>query len=185
MTTGDPKQAVILALVAISVVGFAIFRLMPRAETSRGMAMAPRDAGEVRGNEKTLQTIVLSNAFWHPKLGEKKVQPQPVIQNPAPRPSGSIAPAKIGGDLLGKLNPVENTGPNQQPMEGPKIGVAAIIGTEERREALLTFGDEVLHKARVGTKFADLTVIAISETAVRVRIGKVERTITVGEEKRL
>jgi len=186
MTTGDPKQAVLLSLVAVGVVGFAIFRIIPRGETSRGLATSPRLVKESTSEvEKKFPTVVISNAFWHPKIGEKAPVARPVVTTPKGRPTGDVGPADPFGNLGGKLDPVGNTGGSQQLEGGPKIRVDAIIGTGSRREALLSFGTEDLHKAYVGTKFGDVEVIAITETTVTLRIGKKEKIIAVGEEKQL
>jgi hypothetical protein len=190
MTTGDPKQAVILGLVAVGVVGFAIFRVIPKGEPQRGLATSPRLAQEKPAGEtkKKFPTVVLSNAFWHPKIGERPTPPKPAA-TPTPRPKtmpgNQFNPADPFNGLSGQLNPVGSTGVSQQVNSGPKIRVDAIIGAGARREALLSFGTDELHKAYVGTKFADIEVIAISETAVTLRIGKRQRVIAVGEEKQL
>lgn len=186
MTTGDPKQAVILALVAIGVVGFAVIRIIPKPDATVGLPISPRVASS-EVDAKKLPTVVLSNAFWHARLDNvpgalkpapKKGQrgPTTTFQNPGVAP---VSP------LSGVLNPDENTGSNRQQIEGPTIRVSAIIATGQRKEALISFGgaDEV--KASAGMRFRDLIIVAVSDTSVRIRIGKAEKTLAVGEEQKL
>lgn len=190
MTTGDPKQAIILSVVAVGAIGFVVFRMIPRGETPVGIATSPRQVttDTTADQPKKFPTVVLSNAFWHPKIGER-----PIVTTPpstggtkrTPNGSGSVRPETPFDGLSGQLPPVGNTGENQQLKEGPKIRLDAIIGTDGKREALLSFGTDELHKAYVGSKFADVAVVAITDTTVRIRIGKKEHVIAVGEEKQL
>lgn len=186
MTTGDPKQAVVLAVVAIGIVGFAVFRIIPKPDTTVGLPISPRVAA-TETDTKKLPTVVLSNAFWHARLdnvpGAPKSAPKKgrkgsttSFQNP------DVAPVS---PLSGVLTPDENTGSNRQQIEGPTIRVSAIIATGQRKEALISFGgaDEV--KASAGMRFRDLIIVAVSDTSVRIRIGKAEKTLAVGEEQKL
>jgi hypothetical protein len=191
MTIGDPKKAIMLAVVAIVVIGAAVFRIVPNPEPIAGLSTSIRTEKRDAKKEKDLATIVISNAFWHPKLSEKA---------PA-TPKSAKKPLSMGGGSEGSKpaspftnqtlpfagpNPVESTGSSQQQQQKPTIRLDAIITTGNRKEALLTFGnDPELHKAQVGTKFGDLQVIAITETTVRIRFGKVEKILTVGEEQKL
>jgi Fe2+ transport system protein FeoA len=188
VTTGDPKQAVILGLVAVGAVGFMIYRSLPKPLPPVAIPTSPRMA-ENEGEEKKFQTVVLSNAFWHPRLGE----PAKVAVPKQPKPTSSSKPINLGqtgpanpfSKLPNVLGPDENTGTSQQQVEGPTIRVSAIIATDQRKEALISFGGAEEVKASAGMRFGDLIVVAVSETSVRIRIGKAEKTIAVGEEQKL
>lgn len=187
MTTGDPKQAAILGIVAVAAIGFVIFRIIPQGETPRSIATSPRMAQpKDEKTEKAFPTLVLSNAFWHQKISEPKVA-KPTIEKPASngKPGAGTKPVSPFPRMEGTLRPVEIAGNDQQIAGEPTVTVAAIIGSPQRREALIQFGTEELHKAVVGSKFGDLKVIEITETAVKVQIGKAVIRIAVGEEKRL
>lgn len=186
MTTGDPKQAVILALVALGVVGFAVIRIIPKPDPTIGLPISPRVAASETDTKK-LPTVVLSNAFWHARL-DNVPGAQKVVSKKGPKgrtttfQSPEVAPVS---PLSGVLTPDENTGANRQQIEGPTIRVSAIIATGQRKEALISFGgaDEV--KASAGTRFRDLVIVSVSDTSVRIRIGKAEKTLAVGEEQKL
>ena len=185
MTTGDPKQAAILAIVAIGALGFVVYRILPRPEPTASIPLSPRlakpDSDEAK---KDMPTVVISNAFWHSKIGDKKPTPTPSGSKRIVETEGPVLPVSPFGRSLGPIRPDENTGNDQQLRQGPTISVTAIIGSENRHEALVRFGTQEW-KVRVGTKIEDVMVVAITDTTVRIRIGDREVVVAVGEEKQL
>lgn len=184
MTTGDPKQAAILAIVAIGALGFVVYRILPRPDSTASIPLSPRVSKPASEAKKDMPTVVISNAFWHSKIGEKRTTPTPAGSKRLVETEGPILPVSPFGRSLGPARPDENTGNDQQLRQGPTISVTAIIGSENRHEALVRFGTQEW-KVRVGTKIEDVMVVAITDTTVRIRIGDREFVVAVGEEKQL
>jgi len=150
MQIGDPKKAIVLAIVAVIVLGIAAFQLFPKAqhfatvmrERSEGQApttVQPQD-------QRRLPDVVTSSPFI--KLKPPQIQP---AQKPPPL-SGSLpaagtvvepdgnTPLTPNGPFpngLPGINPVENTGSDQQL--GKKTATLRAILRVQGRTAVFEF----------------------------------------------
>ena len=126
MQIGDPKKAIVLAIVAIIVLGIAAFQLFPKAQHF-ATVMRERSEGQAPTttqpqDQRRLPDVVTSSPFI--KLKPPQIQS---AQTPAPL-SGSLPPGTViepdgttplspNGPFpegLPGVGPVENTGSGQQ-----------------------------------------------------------------------
>lgn len=210
MQTGDPKKVAILSVVAVLIVGIAVFQAIPKGDKPlRGKAAtvqaktAAHDETQsgLHDSSPTASLALQQDAFAHPGLERKEAKSE---ADPAPTASkgagsqppfdpmqGSIGPAGpeplpgVGGTPA--PDPAGNTGINQQSDQASKttLKLEAIVTVTEPRAFIALDGGEA--KAYVeGNSLGGLgKVIKISENSVTIQIGQRKLKLAVGAEELL
>src|SRR5436309_11255519 len=82
MKTGNGRQAMILAIVAILSIGFLVYQLMPAKMRPMVLGGSRQAAGIAPTMDSTdnLSLLVIGNPFSHPKLATKSIAPAPVSE---------------------------------------------------------------------------------------------------------
>lgn len=199
MKTGDPRQAVVLVVVALAVVGVAVFRILPKSEAGpRGVADEAVPEVAAVGASTTTSTL-RGDPFYHPKLESPPSasdapegspvgsgsQPEatPVLPDPSKwGVPGSWIPGMIGIRPTAPEGaaPEETTGAGQQTKKTRKVVLNAVLAVATPFAYLSIDGDEI--RAGVGGDLPGIgKVAAIGERAVTVSTARGKVVLKIGE----
>lgn len=201
MKAGDPKQAVVLSVVAVVIVGVAVFRILPKKGSSiAAVAQAQRETqATVSAAAAISSTQLQGDPFFHPGLRQEKVAPdQPnspsePSQGTLPRilpqgvpadwdPATGVRPVPPDGAI--DLAPEENTGADQQVQSGHQVVVNAILTVARPQTYISVDGED--GRYGVGDDLRGLgTIVSISSRAVVIKTPAGKVTLIVGEPKKL
>lgn len=193
MSVGDPRKAIVLAIIAVVFVTIAVFRSIP--QSADRLATANRDS-VVKDEPKPLgeatSTTPAVDAFSHPNLAVKgpirtearRPKPEPLAEpGTAPwDPSGGVVVGELPGAQR-QADPAEKTGIDQQQKEkGVVLVRLAAIVRGDTALALIQVADGAPSPVAEGvTVNGHWKVLRIGESSVTVLAGGKERVIRVGE----
>lgn len=193
MQVGDPKKAVVLAVVAIMVLGVAAFQLFPKAESLALKETPAVSSSEIEPAEiKSLPRSLTANPFLRPTPAKSPEGGATESSGPSPgwfglhsnhseftSKSRSLEPFDPG---VGKLSnptitlpnatvdpqPAKNAENSQQEVGSPQkldVNLKAILRID-RRVAVLTIGnkDEVVERT-VGMKVGNYTIVSLTDSS--------------------
>lgn len=132
MKAGDPKQTVVLSVVAVVVLGVAVMRILPKKSSSLAeVAKAQKEAAAAQASVASDGTLVLrTDPFFHPELGidRTKVAPDPSGTTPA-QPLPGINTDTVPWKAPAGTNPVQPEGPSSTGTGDQSTGSGAAGGT--------------------------------------------------------
>ncbi len=209
MKAGDPKQTVVLSVVAVVVLGVAVVRILPKKGSSIAAVARAQEASRAAKASVAvgMSTLLRSDPFYHPALRVAKIPTGPTLPLPPNSTLPKVIPpdwaASIGvrvaegameaatGDTKrgspgdsGGIKTEENTGPSQQVRRGHQVVVNAILTVSKPLAYISVDGEEA--RLGIGDDLHGLgKIVSISSRAVvvKTRTGKV--TLIVGEPKKL
>jgi hypothetical protein len=204
MQVGDPKKAMVLALIAIIIICVGAFRVLSKGEELLAGSAAAQTSEPQVDVDLTLPAMLTLDPFSHPKLAEHSNQPAPPASESQSVASGGGAtapkseidvrggfgplqvepplPNAIDGSLPGS-KPEEITGSGQQPeKEKKEILVSAIVRVDKPAVFLSVSGGPA-QAFGIGDKPAPgIRIKDISETAVTFQVNRREISAQVGEK---
>jgi hypothetical protein len=210
MQVGDPKKALVLAIVAIAILCVAAFQLFPKAKSlataqlrnSSSVAAATADVH----NPQPLPETLTADPFGRPKgpgtkpagappdpgapgeavphaLGkERSFAPYRPGVEPIPPMEGTLPP-RIGQDGL----PEKFTGLSRESKEEHKVAVTlnAILRIQRRFAVLTVDGNEQPLKCETGAVVKGYKVIGLSDTQITLQKDNNKIHLTVGSTAQL
>lgn len=198
MQVGDSKQAVVLSIVAIIVVGASVFHVLPKSNKSAQVAQptASTTSGAAQSN---LPQTLLTDPFTHPSLATTSLESDPKEQKSKPaqpethrsevrRLPGSNPnldqytplPPFQGSQNIRSANPDENAGIDREPIVSPQVSATLVaVLNVNTPTALISHGD-FTQKVKVGEKVGKWTVKQISESGIILSFQGTSRRISVG-----
>lgn len=200
MQIGDPKKALVLAIVAIVIVGAAVFRAIPQhpkqmTEVPRPPA-PPAATSPAAGNfSEDLPTTLTSEPFIKPPQRQANgMLDQPPETKEEHGTAVRVPPMQIAGELPNLPSaaplhgtPSENTSPNRNlkqdtPVTATFDGVVQVT----RRIAIITVSnkDQAL-QCGVGSLLEGYKVTNITESSVALQKGQNIIVLTVGKSAAL
>lgn len=197
MEIGDPKKAKVLLIVAVVMIAFAVFRLLPHPGPARHYQPLNDLAGGEALNMDSGSTTLLTDPFTHPDL-VLALAPQGSTKDPSAGsvstgrgstpPSDMTAPARPGDSEISGLpgvggwtEPDENTGQGQHSKGGTFVlSFDGVVGVNQLVAFVSWSGGS--QQARRGTEVLGWTVSQLSaEQMVLVR-GKDRKVLKVGSK---
>jgi hypothetical protein len=205
MTFGDPKKAIVLAVVAVAIVTVAVFRSIPTAgppptqQTTAAAVTPPKEDAKVAVEEP----VASVDSFSHPNLATKDEQQatarQKVIQGKQ-GPDKAAVPVVPGRDDIGAtFNELTSvSGGIRTATSGSGTEKTTGIGQQQMEEGLITFsveavvrGDSALALIKVAEGDArayrqgdlvngHIQILAIKEDRVLIAAGGKKREVRVG-----
>lgn len=192
MKVGDPKKAVVLAVVALMILGVAVFQIVPKGkhlattlrQASEGQAppSATPPAPLTKDDLKPLPTTLTSLPFAKPKtraeqekereLSKAKISlhgesPNPGTQPlvPTVTPEGSVHP------MLGALPPGENTRDNQQiKVQAKTLTLQGVILVDKRVALIDVAGIEnAPTRVQVGDRIGAYRVVGLDDSEITLK----------------
>lgn len=191
MTVGDPKKAIVLAIIAVIIVSVAVFRSIPTPDPATGKqssqpATAKQD-DKIKAEPPTEATV---DSFSHPSLATKE-PPKPKKDLPptdqADRRQGpwKVDPESVLGSLPNATdNPGEKTGKGQQvAVKGVvRLRLEAIVRGVTSL-ALVSVADSSSAPFAEGSMInGHIKLVSISESSIVIEASGSSMTIRVGEE---
>ena len=134
MKAGDPKQTVVLSVVAVVVLGVAVMRILPKKSSSLAeVAKAQKEAAAAQASVSADETLVLrTDPFFHPELGIDRTKvatpPDPSDTTPA-QPLPGINTDVVPWRAPAGTNPVQPVGPNTTGTGDQSAGSGSAGGT--------------------------------------------------------
>lgn len=191
MTVGDPKKAIVLAIIAVIIVCVAVFRSIPTPEPATGRPTAlPAAAKQDERAKAEPPTEATVDSFSHPSLATKEPQKpkkQAPAADPADRTQGpwKVDPESILGSLPGATdNPGEKTGKGQQVAEKGVVRLrleAIVRGVTSL--ALVSVADSPSAPYAEGSMInGHIKLVSISESSIVIEASGSSKTVRVGEE---
>ncbi len=206
MNVGDPKKAIVLAIVAVIVVSVAVFRVMPSGETRiPASTLIARDKTAEANAPKALDPPdqLKVDSFSHPNLAAtqpdgNKSGDQPLAEarrmSSAKHNSSLVAPfdptsSAIGNEGAAPLpntKPDENTGIGQQQKGDLRAGLPvrldAVVRSGEAM-ALLSVAHGAASPCHEGSLVnGHIKVLKIKESSIVIEASGKRIEISVGEE---
>jgi len=190
MTVGDPKKAIVLAIVAVTIVSVAVFRAIPTPEAAGGKAMTRTPAAEQAEqtpSEPPAEAAV--DSFSHPSLATKETPTKKEVPK-RDTPDRRQGPWQVDPDsIIGSLpdateNPGEKTGKGRQVAEKGVVRVrleAVVRGATSL--ALVSVADSPSAPYAEGSMInGHIKLISISDSSIVIEASGSSKTIRVGEE---
>ncbi len=191
MTVGDPRKAVVLAVIALVVVCAAVYRALPSAPKPAPAppASSTDSATDADSRGKDLAEAVSIDPFSHPDLDPQAgpAQEDPAEEElPAP-PKPKADPLKQRPqtqpttEVFGQLPPVDPMDAGMKESNAIRFSVEAIVRGDESL-ALVSIAGHSNVAVRVGTVLnGHVTVKAIKQGSVVIEVSGKSLEITVGD----
>jgi hypothetical protein len=189
MTVGDPKKAIVLAVIALVVVCAAVFRLMPSAPAP--VAKVPDAATAPAGvdplDDEVAESVSI-DPFSHPDLAQSEAAPKKDTASGPPAPPKARAEFGIehGKTKLGKgFEPLPPVGPTTSGGDiaadaGIEFRVDAVVRSDDAM-ALVSIGPYNGIAVRVGTILnKHVTIIEIKAGSVVIEASGKRHEVAVG-----
>lgn len=209
MKSGDPKKVAVLSVVALLVIGMAVFRLIPQGQPRRPTSAAKAEKvsdvslAAIAAIQKPPQELS-KDPFIHPSLRIDKRDAVRPKEQPAAKsalPGAGIPGLELGGgigagdpgEIVAPIRPDPGlfTGPDQQSKKGaaPRVQrtimVEAIITVDRPRAFIRLDGKESIPCSEGDVLVGAGKVLAISESAVTIQTAKTTKKLIVGKESKL
>lgn len=194
MTVGDPRKAVVLAVIALVVVCAAVYRALPSAPAA--LPAVPSASTELVDSDTSeaadIAEAVAVDPFSHPDLDSeaKPASDQPDEGNPPPptelrkqqvealrqRPQTDLS-----NDVFGPLPPVNPMDRQLKDANAIKFSVEAVVRGDESM-ALVSIASHSNIAVRAGTVLnGHVTVKAIHASSVVISVSGKTLEVTVGD----
>lgn len=203
MNVGDPKKAIVLAVVAVGVVTIAVFRSIPSGSPAAAMqrtstAQTNEDGAKA---ERPVETGPTVDSFSHPNLGAPKsaLAAQKDGQTDRLRSggagSGNIPVVPRVDGVFGPpvraesaLDPGESAGNNQQKKEerAPVLVRLEMIVRSEQAFVMLVIGSDKSGPLTEGSFVGgDIRIVRIKEASVVLSTRGKETEVMLGQQVQL
>jgi hypothetical protein len=199
MNVGDPKKAIVLAVVAVGVVTAAVFRSIPSSGPAKQPAKATSTTPEESAKPDALppEAALTVDSFSHPNLGaprtaiakpkvEEDTRPAQAFDRRGFKP---MSPGDI--DIIGPLlpgSPRESAGKSQQQIEerAPVVVRLESIVRADIAFVMLAIGNDKSAPLPKGAIVSgDIRIVRIKESSVVVSTRGKETEIMLGQEVQL
>lgn len=188
MTIGDPRKALVLAVVALIVCGVAVFRLLPKPEVAVQTLLVPQQAQAPATSVSAYPQSVSHDPFSHPLIrGSSSPPPKPAASNTGPLKieiDGELPDVGSDPQADQSREPEENAGENRKPEEEAPVRVV-------RLDAVMTVNEPVVvlrlnSGSPVSAKLGELVlggvrVVEIGPRSVRLKSGKQVFEVSLGD----
>lgn len=192
MNVGDPRKAVVLAVIALVVVCAAVYRALPSAPTPVPVIPpASSDASsESEDGANDFAETVSIDPFSHPDLDPAATKPD-TDQEPT-EPKTEIRKEQVEAlkqrphtqsatDVFGHLPPVDPMNAALKDENAIKFSVEAVVRGDESL-ALVTIAGHANIAVRVGTVLnGHVKVTAIKQSSVVIEVSGKTLEVTVGD----
>lgn len=191
MTIGDPRKALVLAVVAIIVCGLAVFRVLPKPEVAVQSLLVPPQAHSPSTKMTVYPQALSHDPFSHPMIVGNAAPP-----SSSPRPLTDSPPftfdidgelPEVAGDdeVAGGAKPEENAGDDRKPDQEstPKhlVRLDAVMTVDEPVAVLRLDGGKP-QAMRVGDlAFGIARVVEIGPSRVRLQAKKKMFEVGLGD----
>lgn len=186
MQTGDPKKAAVLMVIALVVVGVAVFRAIPRGDgpPPHASSNAQASTGEAEENPTGLPEAVFTNPFYHPRLA-----PETPIREPGGEAASgghtSLPTPYAGSKGLEPMSvgPEDITGEGQQSKQEPQkrtVVVAAILKVDTLAALVSVDGGPTRQFGAGSEVFENLKILKVEEDGVIFRTATGKTKVLVG-----
>ncbi|MFY9234531.1 MAG: hypothetical protein WAO58_08740 [Fimbriimonadaceae bacterium] len=203
MKTGDPKKAAMLGVVAVVVLGAAVFQILPKGQPATPRKAPPAaeqtPSGDVGALVVSAQERLQKDPFTHPKLqkgvGETEAAKEAAKQVTVPPPplSGDLGtlPEIGGNDPVRPPAPGGNASTSQQSEgaklkdTGKQVMLEAIVSVQRSKAFIKVGGEDALGYLE-GQKLPGVGVVTrIGDASITIRTPRGSKTLHVGSEKKL
>ena len=193
MKAGDPKKAVILAVIAIVVVSAAVFRSIPKGSVApQALRAANTPAGKTTFRTPAdLPEAVYTNPFYHPSLSVKKVTKPPSppagttshMAGPG-SPILSPVPGHLPDGVAPALPEVSNRGSQQSKQEPKKhsVAVQAVLKVHSYKAMISVDGKPPLSLEKGDTIIDGIVLAEVQEGFVILKTAKGLKKLSVGQQ---
>lgn len=192
MNVGDPRKAVVLAVIALVVVCAAVYRALPSAPAP--VAVVPTTSSDANADSKEgandVAEAVSIDPFSHPDLEVASTKPDK-NEEPTP-PKAEIRKQQVdalkqrphtqpASDVFGQLPPVDPMNAGLKDENAIKFSVEAVVRGDESL-ALVTIAGHANIAVRVGTVLnGHVKVKAINHGSVVIEVSGKTLEVTVGD----
>lgn len=188
MTIGDPRKALVLAVIAVIVCGVAVFRMLPKPEVAVQTLLVPQQAQAPASDTPAYPQSVSHDPFSHPLIRTtSSPQPKPVASNSAPLKveiDGELPEVPGHGQLGEGSKPEENAGEDRKPEQEAPVRVIRLdaVMTVNEPVVVLRLNSGSPVSAKLGEfVFGDVKVVEIGPRTVRLKSGKQVLEVSLGD----